>query len=168
MSMSPDQEDFQDLRQLLTLKRHEQPPPGYFSRFSSQVIARIQAGEGAEAGFIAQRFGWEANWFQQWWSGLEAKPVFAGALGLAICGLLISGIVYSDRGEPIPAAVLVSSPRATEQPVQMADGLANPLMNRPTEADLSSMGGVGSGQLPSLFKDLQRPQPQLVGFPAGN
>ena len=41
MNAEPEK-DFEPLRQLLKLKRHEQPPPRYFNDFSSQVIARIK------------------------------------------------------------------------------------------------------------------------------
>jgi len=47
MSMSSEPENFEALRRLLVIKRHEQPPPGYFNDFSRQVISRIRADEAA-------------------------------------------------------------------------------------------------------------------------
>jgi hypothetical protein len=88
--MNPENENFEELRRLLALKRHEQPPPGYFHNFSGQVIARIKAGERGDRVL-------DHSWLQRFWSVLEAKPVFAGAFGAAICAVLISGIFNSEE-----------------------------------------------------------------------
>jgi len=93
--MYPDSENFDQLRRLLVLKRHEQPPPGYFHHFSVHVMARIEAGDRAEDSSSLERFLWEAPWLQRFWTALEAKPVFAGALGIAICAMLLAGVIYS-------------------------------------------------------------------------
>ena len=98
MSMSQDTENFEQLRRLLALKRHEQPPPGYFNDFSSQVIARIKLGERGEDSAGTGRLFWEAPWLQRIWAAFEAKPVLAGAFGVAVCGLLITGVIYSEKG----------------------------------------------------------------------
>ena len=87
--MNPENENFEQLRRLLALKRHEQPPPGYFHNFSGQVIARIKAGERGDKSF-------DSSWLQRFWSVLEAKPAFAGAFGAAVCAVLISGIFNSE------------------------------------------------------------------------
>jgi len=97
MSMSPDQENFDSLRRLLALKRHEQPPPGYFQDFSGQVMARLRAGEQADRSSFWENLSWEAPWLQRLWGAFEAKPILAGALGMAVCGLLVSAIALSER-----------------------------------------------------------------------
>jgi hypothetical protein len=102
MSMSQESQDFESLRRLLALKRYEQPPPGYFNNFSSEVIARIKAGEGAHEN-VLERLFWEAPWLQRLWSALETKPIMAGAFGAAVCALLVAGVVYSERPDGQPS-----------------------------------------------------------------
>src|SRR5579859_7252253 len=75
MSMSSEQENFEELRRLLALKRHEQPPPGYFEGFSHQVIARIEAGEISAGQTAMQRLLARLPWFRGVWEGFEAKPL---------------------------------------------------------------------------------------------
>src|SRR5438067_12240806 len=94
--MIPETENFEQLRRLLALKRHEQPPPGYFNNFSAQVIARIKAGEQAEDSFGIGQWFWGSAWLQRLWSAIETKPALAGAFGVLVCGLLLSGVIYSD------------------------------------------------------------------------
>jgi len=100
--MNPDSENFDSLRRLLALKRHELPPPGYYNRFSRDVMARIKAGEGGDK--------MESAWFQRMLGMFELKPVFAGAFGMAVCTLLISGVVSS---ESVPSVATTDSPQAS-------------------------------------------------------
>ncbi|HEX3798552.1 MAG TPA: hypothetical protein VH413_07615 [Verrucomicrobiae bacterium] len=88
--MSEDQQDFGKLKQLLKLKRYEQPPPGYFNGFSGRVVDRIEA-TGSEAAFVRQ-----SSWLRRVFNLLETNPVAAGLFGMSICGLLISAIAYSQ------------------------------------------------------------------------
>src|SRR5215467_7319885 len=104
--MNPEQENFAELRRLLVIKRYEQPPPRFFNDFSRQVIARIRAGERAEES-IVERLGWEAPWLRRIWSAFENKPLLAGAFGVAVCSLLVSGIIYSERVETVASPTIV-------------------------------------------------------------
>jgi hypothetical protein len=120
--MSQDSQEFESLRRLLALKRHEQPPPGYFNDFSSQVIARIRAGERVDEGGFDQMF-WEAPWLQRLWAAIETKPIMAGAFGAAVCALLVGGVLYSDRTD-IPNTV-AGPAGATLLPMQIANTAAS-------------------------------------------
>jgi hypothetical protein len=114
--MNPDSENFDLLRKLLRLKRYEQPPPGYFNRFSSQVMARIEAGESGD------QVGLDYSWWQRFLSMFDVKPVFAGAFGMAVCALLVSGIVSSEHAAA-NSPVMASSPSGVSVPAggQVAD-----------------------------------------------
>lgn len=120
--MNSDSENFEALRRLLALKRHEIPPPGYFNGFSRQVLARIKAGE--QGGREVSR----GTWFQRLWAVLEAKPVFAGAFGAAVCALLITGVLNSGEAGLSPGlvggAIAPGSATALASPESMDEGIS--------------------------------------------
>jgi hypothetical protein len=89
--MNPDSENFDSLRQLLALKRHEIPPPGYFDRFSRDVMARIKSGD------TGDELGATDSWLQRLLGVFNVKPVFAGAFGTVVCAFMISGIISSEQ-----------------------------------------------------------------------
>jgi hypothetical protein len=89
--MNENENNFDALHQLLQLKRHEMPPPGYFNNFSAKVISRIRAGETQAVPIHAQ------SWLLKFLQLFELKPAFAGAFASALCLLLVFGIVYADR-----------------------------------------------------------------------
>jgi hypothetical protein len=147
--MNPDSENFEQLRQLLALKRHEQPPPRYFNDFSSQVIARIRA-EGM--GKHPERA--EGTWWERLWMSLEAKPVFAGAFGAGVCAVLVSGILSS--GELMSATPGVRDLPANLQGNSFASG------ELPTKL-LPEMSDSNSLALKAMFDSFQL-QGQPVDF----
>lgn len=159
--MKPEQEDFEDVRRLLALKRYERPFPGYFSRFSQQVIERIEAGEtGAEESGLGRLL--KLSWLQNLWGSFETKPLLAGALGVSVCGLFMAGILYSEQIEPAQANFATVS----EQPVmpqQSVGATANPLFGQVAVSGLGSTGVVVTAGDPaggSLFQQIAHGQPQ--------
>ena len=102
--MNENENNFESLRRLLVLKRHETPPPGYFNYFSSQVLQRIRAGDpGTSANWAEELFG-QAPWLEKLAQVLDVKPVFASAFAGALCLLLFLGIIYAERPDLTLAA----------------------------------------------------------------
>jgi len=173
MSMNQDTENFDQLRRLLALKRHEQPPPGYYEGFSRQVILRIKAGERGEPYNIMERLFEVAPWTQRIWAALEAKPALAGALGLAMCGLLFAGVLYSDKADVSPVA-LVPEIDTGATPVTFANVSAesHPFLAQPVAFEPSSTAPtINTSQTDELLlrglANLQA-KPVTLSFPIGN
>lgn len=96
--MNTPEENLDGLRKLLSLKQHEQPPPGYFEDLSGKIIARIEAGEAQPA----------------WWQGLLPgwinHPVLVGAYGILAATLVLAGIQLSGRHASQPASPPAGGP----------------------------------------------------------
>lgn len=90
--MRPESENFEQVRRLLALKRHEQPPPGYFNDFSGWVIARIRAGERASDSAFAILEA-QSPWLSRLLAAFETKPVLAGAFGVAVGAVILAGMI---------------------------------------------------------------------------
>jgi hypothetical protein len=75
--MNPQADNFEQIRKLLALKRHEQPPPGYFEHLSARIISRIESVESGRPTL------WERLGF-----AFGSKPAFVCALGVVACGLI--------------------------------------------------------------------------------
>jgi hypothetical protein len=107
--MNENENDFEALRRLLALKRHEIPPPGYFDRFPGAVMARLRANQsGAEAG-VAERLEDRLPWLFRIIRALEYKPAFAISFASALCLLLLAGVVFAERPEVTTVQPLMQS-----------------------------------------------------------
>ena len=170
MSMNQDTEQFEQLRRLLALKRHEQPPPGYFNDFSRQVIVRIKAGEsGAEYNIIERLFE-VAPWLQRGWAAFKAKPALAGAFGLAMCSLLFAGVLFSDRSDAPPVALGPRMEAASAQEAQAAL-TDHPLFVKPVVFEPSSTSPIVTSQSDELLLHgiaNLRPTLTTLNFSGGN
>ena len=107
--MNQSENNFKDLKNLLKLKRHEVPPPGFFNHFSDGVIARIRAGEDRSAGSLVQRLNDNAPWLERFLRVFEAKPGVIGGFATSLCLLLLFGVVLAERSESGPQNLLAAS-----------------------------------------------------------
>ena len=150
--MNPDPGTFEELRRLLVLKRHEQPPPGYFDRFPREVIARIKESESAANLAIVQP---PVPWLQWLWKALEAKAVFPTAFGAAVCSVLIFGLM---RSSVVQASAIPASERL-EGVLYVPDSrpIAMPLVER-TAPEPSTAGVLPDQPAIGVFRDLHGPR----------
>jgi hypothetical protein len=152
--MNSEPENFEPLRRLLMVKRHEQPPPGFFDDFSRRVILRIKAGEAGDEAVGIGHLLWKTAWLQRFLSALEQKPAVAGAFSLGVCGLLLAGILCSVApAEPGRPDLLSGS--------QSLAAIAVPQAADPAPVFVSSTNGLLPGPLhDSLFEQFGSSQAQ--------
>jgi len=93
--MSVEPENFESLRKLLALKKHEVPPPGYFDHLAGDVRTRLRGGEHLKTD-LWEQLGEEASWVQRFWAALAVKPALATACGVGVCGLVLTGVYFAQ------------------------------------------------------------------------
>jgi hypothetical protein len=90
--MNSGDQEFEQLRKLLKVKRYEQPPPGYFNHFSDRIINRLE--REAE---VLRKEGF-AGWLGVLRRVLSENPISAGIF--AVCGItmvLVGNSQYLDK-----------------------------------------------------------------------
>ena len=73
------------VEKIIALKRHEQPPPGYFRLLPDRIINRIEHGEGP------------SSFWEKWGPAFRVRAVLAYALGLTVCTALTVGVWFSPK-----------------------------------------------------------------------
>ena len=159
--MNQNDQEFEQVKRLLKLKRHEVPPPGYFNHFSSGVISRIRAGEALRSQSLAERLQNEAGWFRRWLRIFETRPGMVGGFATSLCLLLLLTVVFTEHSEVAPNNLLtISAPTAPSQS-PIATPASAPLFASTPPAQPS--GGIMISTNPEA--SLQ-PNPMLFGQPA--
>ena len=165
--MKSSSRNFDALRRLLVLKRHEVPPPGYFHGFSSQVISRIQTGERGEPESLIARWLENISWLQQLRNVLETRPAFAGAFGAGACALLISGIFFSENGIQ---SGLTTTPVIAGEAIRSFDNSAPMAVNNSLEGVQVVSSTNATAPVASIFDQIQLPTTRASYYtiPAGH
>jgi len=166
--MNENENNFESLRHLLALKRHEIPPPGYFENFSTEVAARIRVGEARRQGSVAERLPEELPWLFRVLSLFEAKPAFAGVFAFSLCLLLVGGIVYAERPDAAPQSLLQTDQPGSPLAAAMSASPGSMAAEQPNLGPLSSTNPVFNAQpVASLFASQEATmQPVNFTFPA--
>ena len=133
------EEQFKQLKKLLALKRHEQPPPGYFDRLPRQIISAIEAEQARPE-----------PWVLRIWSTLQRKPAFAGAFGAAMCALAIGGIFFANQPSGSKGSN-AAAPNANANIAASANAALPTPPNQLASADVSSTNPVASNQGIDVF-----------------
>jgi hypothetical protein len=82
-------QEFEKLRQLLALKRHENPPPGYFREFSSRVLNQIER----------ENVQTSQSWFQRLTALFQTRPAISWSFCMAT-GLVLVAATTLFEGNP--------------------------------------------------------------------
>lgn len=163
--MEPSREPFEKLRRLLTLKRHELPPPGFHDRLARSIRRELESG--AAAPKRSPLMAWLAWWRRFGWEAALATAVL-GVLA-ALYGLMWwearlkptpdpSGAMLTDIGAPGDPAVsrqLGGTHLGVSNRAPFVEGLAG----EPPSA------GHTSGPPPGLFSPGLGLTPTPASFP---
>ena len=84
---SREERHLDEVAQLVSLKRHEVPPPAYFQSFSDRVISQIEANQSVEGRRSLRERVTEA---------FDLKPFVAFSYGLSMFAVLVSAYQYTS------------------------------------------------------------------------
>jgi hypothetical protein len=170
--MSDKNNNFDDLKKLLKLKRHEIPPPGYFNNFSGDVIGRIRAGESGGPASLFEQLQSDSPLLATLLSIFHARPGIVGGLATSVCLLLLVSVLIADHSDQAAPDM----PQGFAQAAQPSDSVAdnNQASSPAPGASLAvaSGGGISVSSNPvvslqpvaTLFGAQQNPLFQPVGF----
>jgi len=153
--------DLDPVQQLLRCKRYEQPPPGYFDRFSDRVLARIEADQSAQASL------W--SWIME---KLEAKPILASAGTMFVASLLLVGMKISQVVEtelasyPASEQTWASEKASSDARFQLLPIESAVAISQPTAGHSSLRPVVQAGPANSLFRNSNY-RFQAIGYQIG-
>lgn len=112
-------DEFEAVKKLLALKRHEEPPPGYFDRLPGEVRARINHAQANPEPF------WR-RWLEAW----DLSPQLATGYAAVACVLVLGGFWLAGQSGPQGGQQVVTTPPL--QPTTNQASLVSPSNSSPT------------------------------------
>ena len=111
-----DPDEFDSVKQLLALKRHEEPPPGYFDRLPGEVRARI-----------AHAQAHPESWWRRWLAAWDLSPALATSYAIVAVTLVVGGVWSAKQPSSEAEVQRVTVPvRATVTNMIIASNAAPP------------------------------------------
>lgn len=109
----PNPDEFEKLQKLLALKRHEEPPPGYFDRLPGEIRARIAHAE-------AHPEPWWRRWLVSW----DVAPALATSYAVVAVALVVGGVWFANQAGSPGGAPMVTTvgPAADPDPTNSVSG----------------------------------------------
>ncbi len=92
-------DEFESLKKLLALKRHEEPPPGYFDRLPGEVRARIAHAQASPE-----------PWWRRWLATWDLSPGLATSYAVVAVTLVVGGIWMAKQPVAEGGPQIVTTP----------------------------------------------------------
>ena len=146
--MNEENQNFDELKRLLKLKRHELPPPGYYNNFSNGVIAGIRREQRPGGSVI--RLNSEAPWLVRFLRVFEARPGLIGGFATSLVLILVFGVVLSDRSNSDTQNVFaMPTADANSSTVASVDPTASATPQNYAANTMDSSGGISVSTNPA-------------------
>ncbi len=156
--MNTEPESFDELRRLMAVKRHEEPPPAYFQNLSGKIVSRIERGEG------------QLTLWERLSSNFTLRPAFAYAFAVAAFGAFTASVIYSGKTASQEAFAQEGPATAWEAATPTAAFASQTEQSLPPLHVANWLGSTNPGAppqvLPSLFAPRGRAIP--VSYTPGN
>ncbi len=92
-------DEFESLKKLLALKRHEEPPPGYFDRLPGEIRARIAHAQASPE-----------PWWRRWLASWDLSPALATSYAVVAVTLVVGGIWMAKQPVAEGGPQIVTTP----------------------------------------------------------
>ena len=92
-------DEFESLKKLLALKRHEEPPPGYFDRLPGEIRARIAHAQASPE-----------PWWRRWLATWDLSPALATSYTVVAVTLVVGGIWMTKQPVAEGGPQIVTTP----------------------------------------------------------
>ena len=87
------------MKKLLALKRHEEPPPGYFDRLPGEIRARIAHAQASPE-----------PWWRRWLASWDLSPALATSYAVVAVTLVVGGIWMTKQPVAEGGPQIVTTP----------------------------------------------------------